>query len=121
MSRDKENAKHDDYQTRMVEVKYTPVAENYKGFPLTVSVTGEGRRTKAVLQPGVWTKCSVACAKEALSKVKRAMRRNRVQSGHNMEQYMGQPGFEQESGVMARMVEVGGEPDYEIQVRGDID
>jgi len=112
--------KSDNFQTTMVEAKYTPIKDHYRGTPLVVSVTGEGKRTKAVFEPGVWTKCSLACAMEAENQVKKAMRNSRmVPDGTNMEAYMGLPGaVEGESGVQYRERNEGGEPDYEFQIRG---
>jgi len=102
----------------MVKGKYTPIKDNYRGEPLVVSVTGNGRRTKAVFQPGVWTDCSLACALEAENQVKKSKRVRRVPDGTNMERYMGQPGYEEsDGGVQFRGRDEGGEPDYEFQYK----
>ena len=112
--------KSDDYQERTVKAKYIPIADNYKGTPLVVSVTGEGRRTKAVFHPGVWTECSVACAKVGLQRVKESSRQRRVQDGSNLERDMMGPGTKRDGGVSYVERDEGGSPDYEFLVDGNV-
>ena len=103
-----------------IEVKYVPLASNYKGTPLVASVSANGKISKAILQPHRWQKVSVALAKELRNQVKRFNRPRRVPDGANMYERMGTSGYEQEGGMNAYMREEHIEPDYEIEVRGSL-
>jgi len=112
---------------RAVRVKYIPIADNYKGYSLPYSVGGKTRDgvskySKGTLPPHTWTKVSVAVAKNLLDQVKKSKRSRMVPNGSGMESAMGGNKFDQEDGLVRSNLrdETGGEPDYEIQVDGDL-
>lgn len=109
---------------RAVKVKYTPIKDNYRGHPLDVSVIGDGKRSSASLRPGVWTKISVACARELLSKVEKAKRRARFKEpdGNKLDAQMRQGASPySEGGVNYDVRDQYFEPPYEIQIEGSLD
>ena len=106
---------------RKVKIKYIPIAGNYKGYTLPVSVIADGKISKAKLRPHQWETVSVAIARELQNNVKKMKRSRMVPSGLGMEESMVSDRYDQEeAGVRSTLRDEGGEPDYDIIIDGTL-
>lgn len=104
---------------REVKVKFIPIANEYKGKPLTTTQTVEGRTYKAELRPGRWCKVPVFMARN-LKRMSQKGMRARVPDGFDLEKDMESGRYNHEDGgIRANMVEEY-DPKFELIIDGNL-